>query len=399
MSAPLLPIRVLAIDDHPIILRTLRVVLGGLGVTNVDDASSVDVAEEKLQGEAAYDLIVCDLNLPGRDGIEFLRGKKSALAGTGVILLSGEDERILQSVAALGRSAGLHVIAALSKPATADKMAAALERLDEVVPARRKPPREVMPGPRHISEMLAGGMLSMHLQPKVRLSDGELVGVEALLRGKHPDLGDIAPTSIVRAADAQDRAGEITRYVLETSVAIAGRLHAEGIRIGMSINVEGSALRPQLPDILADLAKSHGAPLDSLTVEVAEPAVLVDYVNALEVATRLRLKRCGVALDQFGTGTSALGQLRDLPFSELKIDRSLVTSCDSRSVSRTMIAASVGLGRAFGMQTVAVGVETEAEWKTVTELGVDFAQGTHISPARAEGQIADWAAEWALRQR
>jgi EAL domain-containing protein (putative c-di-GMP-specific phosphodiesterase class I)/ActR/RegA family two-component response regulator len=399
MSAPLLPLRVLAIDDHPIILRTLRVVLGGLGITNVDDAISADVAEEKLGEGAPYDLIVCDLNMPGRDGIEFLRGKKSVLAGTGVILLSGEDERILQSVTAMGRSAGLHVLAALSKPATADKISAALDRLDEIVPSRRKAPRDAMPGPRHITEMLAGNLLSMHFQPRVRLTDGELVGVEALLRGKHPDLGDVSPTSIVRAADAQDRTGEITRFVVENSVAAAGRFHAEGMKIGVSINVEGSALRPQFPDMLADLAKSHSVPLGSLTIEVAEPAVLVDYVNALEVATRLRLKRCGVALDQFGTGTSALGQLRDLPFSELKIDRSLVTACDSRSASRAMIVASVGLGRAFGMQTVAVGVETDAEWRTLAELDVDFAQGAQVSPAQSESQLQDWATEWSLRKR
>jgi EAL domain-containing protein (putative c-di-GMP-specific phosphodiesterase class I)/ActR/RegA family two-component response regulator len=394
MSAPLLPLRVLAIDDHPIILRTLGVVLGGLGITAVDTAESIDAAESKLGEGTPYDLVICDLNLPGRDGIEFLRGKKQSLANSGVILLSGEDERILHSVTAMGRAAGLNVLAALSKPATPAKLQDALLHLDDIVPGRRKAPAEKMPTPKHLTEMLSGGMLAMHFQPRVRLSDRAFVGVEALLRGHHPELGDVAPMSIIQSADAQDRAGEVTRFILETSIAAAGRFHADGLQITTSINVDGAALRQQLPDMVSDLASREKLPIANLSLEIAEPALAVDYVNALEVTTRMRLKRCALALDQFGTGVSSVRQLQDLPFTELKIDRSFVTSCDTRAASRRMITACVGLARALGMQTTAVGVETEGEWKAVKEFGVDFAQGAYISDAHVQSQIADWTTEW-----
>ncbi len=394
MDTPRLPLRVLAIDDQPIILRTLKVVLGALGITSVDEAGTVDIAEERLSSGLPYDLVICDLNLPGRDGIEFLRDMRSALAATAVILLSGEDERILQSVSAMGRAAGLNLLASLTKPATAAKISDALLRLEDVVPSRRKVESDVLPSPRHLSEMFSGGMLSMHYQPIVRLRDRALVAVEALLRGDHSELGYVRPQSIVQSADLQERAGEITRFVLETAIADAGRMYADGLRISTCINLDGSALRQQLPDIVSDLAQRNGVPMASLTLEIAERAVHVDFVNALDVATRLRLKRCALSLDQFGSGSSSLGQLQDLPFTELKIDRSIVTGCATRSAARSMIAACVGVARGFGMQTVAVGIESTDDWDAAKQLGVDFAQGFHIADAMAASQVVDWAAHW-----
>ncbi len=397
MDTPRLPLRVLTIDDQPIILRTLKVVLGGLGITSVDEVTTVDIAEERLTGGPPYDLVICDLNLPGRDGIEFLRDKRAALASTAVILLSGEDERILQSVSAMGRAAGLNLLASLTKPATAAKISDALMRLEDVVPSRRKVEREVLPSPSQLSEMFSGAMLAMHYQPIVRLEDRALMGVEALLRGEHPELGDVRPQSIVQSADLQERAGEVTRFVLETAIADAGHMYADGMRINTCINLDGAALRQQLPDIVSDLAQRNGVPMASLTLEIAERAVHVDFVNALDVATRLRLKRCALSLDQFGSGSSSLAQLQDLPFTGLKIDRSIVTGCAARSAARSMIAACVGVARGFGMQTVAVGIEGAEDWEAVKKLGVDFAQGFHVADAMPASQIGDWAARWLAR--
>ena len=400
MSSPLASLRVLAIDDHAVILKTLKVVLGGLGITDIDEALSVDAAEVLIREAPAYDVIFCDLNLPGRDGIEFLRGMPQLAGRTAVVLLSGEDERILQSVAAMGRASGLSLLAAISKPPTARKIADALAHLDEVVPSRRPAEVNVSLSAEQFDEMLSGGMLSLHFQPKVRVSDGELVGVEALLRGKHPIAGPVPPQVIVNAASGDSRVGELTRFVLDQAIAAAGRFHKDGLKLSMAINLDHAALKyVRLPDHVGEMARKYEVPMASIILEVTEEQLFYGYVQALDVTTRLRLKRCQLSVDDYGSGVSGLRQLNDLPLSELKIDRPFIAGCDTSTPNRAIIKAAVGIARAFGMTTVAEGVETEAEWNTVKELGVDLVQGFLVAKPMAEGMLEDWTTEWTMRPR
>lgn len=400
MSSPFASLRVLVIDDHAVIRRTLKVVLGGLGITDIEEADSVDAAEQLLRNAPAYDVIFCDLNLPGRDGIELLRGMPGLAGRTAIILLSGEDERILRSVAAMGRASGLHVLAAISKPATAQKISTALARLDETVPMRRTVAAEPVVSGEQFDEMLAAGMLSLQYQPKVRVADGELVGVEALLRGKHPTLGQVPPSAIVAAAVGADRVGALTRFVLQSGIAAAGRFHKEGLKISVALNVDAKSLgSPRLPDVIADLAQEHDVPMAAVSVEIDESQIFDDYVRALDVTTRLRLKRCHLCIDNFGTGPSGLRDLVDLPFSEMKISRRYIAGCAGDLAHRAITQAAIGLARAFDMKTVAVGVETDAEWEVVKSLGVDMVQGFMVSKPLAEVHVADWMGEWAMRGR
>lgn len=400
MSSPFASLRVLAIDDHAVILKTLRVVLGGLGITDIEDAMTIEAAEQLIREAPAYDVIFCDLNLPGKDGIEFLRGMPQLAARTAVVLLSGEDERILHSVAAMGRAAGLHLLAAISKPPTAKKLTEALARLDEVVPSRRAAAPAVHLTAEQFDDMMTGGVLYLQYQPKVRVEDGELVGFEALLRGKHPAVGQVPPLTIVNAANGETRVGELTRFVLDQAIAAAGRLHTAGLKVGVSINLDHAALKyVRLPDHVAEMARQHDVPMASIILEVTEEQLFYGYVQALDVTTRLRLKRCQLSIDDFGSGVSGLRQLYDLPLTELKIDRPFIAGCDRSAASRAIIKACIGVAKSFGMTTVAEGVETEAEWNTVKELGVDLVQGFFVAKPQSESMLQDWAAEWALRPR
>lgn len=400
MASPLASLRVLAIDDHAVILKTLKVVLGGLGITDIDDALTVEAAEQLIRESPAYDVILCDLNLPGKDGIEFLRGMPQLAAQTAVILLSGEDERILHSVAAMGRAAGLNLLDAIAKPPTAKKISAALSRLDDVVPSRRVSLPPVALTGEQFDEMINGGMLSVRFQPKVRAADGEFVGVEALLAGRHPALGDVPAPAIVAAANGEARVGALTLFVLEQAIAATGRYHKDGLRISVSVNLDHAALKyVRLPDYVANLAQKHDVPMASIMLEITEEQLFYGYVQALDVTTRLRLKRCQLSVDDYGSGVSCLRQLYDLPLTELKIDRAFVSGCDQSAANRALIQASIGLAKALGMTTVAKGVETEAEWNTVKALGVDLVQGFYVSKPIGESMLEDWNTEWTMRPR
>lgn len=400
MPSPLASLRVLAIDDHAVILKTLKVVLGGLGITDIDEALTVDTAEALIREGPAYDVIFCDLNLPGRDGIEFLRGMPQLAGRTAVVLLSGEDDRILQSVAAMGRASGLSLLAAISKPPTARKITEALAHIDDIVPSRRAAEPAVSCTGEQFDEMMAGGLLALHYQPKVRAADGEFVGVEALLRGRHPAVGQVPAPLIVQAANGESRVGELTRFVLDQAIAAAGRFQKDGLKISVAINLDHAALKyVRLPDHVAEMARAHDVPMASIILEVTEEQLFYGYVQALDVTTRLRLKRCQISVDDYGSGVSGLRQLNDLPLSELKIDRPFIAGCDRSAPGRAIIKAAVGIARAFGMTTVAEGVETEAEWNTVRELGVDLVQGYFVAKPMAEGMVEDWNTEWTMRPR
>lgn len=377
----------------------MRMILGGMQVTELEEADSADAAEEILRVAPAFDVIFCDLNLPGRDGIELLREFPTLAERTAVVLLSSEDERILQSVAAMGRAAGLHVLAAIPKPPTAQKLRSALERLDEVVPSRRPVEAAAVLSEAELSELVTGALLKMHFQPRVETATGALIGVEALLRARHPVLGNVPPQSVVQAAAQFGRVEELTRHVLRESIAAASRLRAEGLEIAMSINLDASALRHvAFPDMIQRIAAGFDVPMGKLVLELTEEHLFDDFVSALDITTRLRLKRCQLSIDAFGTGVTGLRQLQDLPFSEVKVARSFVANCDTTNITgRTIVAAAVALCRVFGMRCVAMGVETQGEWDTVKRLGVDAIQGFIVSRPLPESSVVDWIGEWAMR--
>lgn len=399
MTTDIAALRVLVIDDHAVIRRTLRMILGGMKITDVEEAGSVEAAEEILRGAPAFDVIFCDLNLPGRDGIELLRKFPTLAERTAVVLLSAEDERILHSVAAMGRAVGLHVLAAIPKPPTAQKLRDALAHLDDVVPSRRPAPAALALAEADIDLLLDQKLLRMHYQPKVEASSGALVGVEALLRARHPVHGDLPPRSIVDAARQFGRVEPLTLHVLQESIAAASRLRAEGLEIAMSVNLDATALRQAaFPDLIQRIAAGYDVPLGKMVLELTEEQLFDDFVSAMEITTRLRLKRCQLSIDAFGTGVSGLRQLQDLPFTELKVARTFVTGCDGTNVGgRTIIAAAVALSRVFGLRCVAMGVETQGEWDTVKSLGVDAIQGFIVSRALPEASLLDWIGEWAMR--
>lgn len=399
MPSELAALRVLIIDDHAVIRRTLRMILGGMKVTDVEEAESVDVAEEILRRAPAFDVIFCDLNLPGRDGIELLRQFPTLAGRTAVVLLSAEEERILQSVAAMGRAIGLHVLAAISKPPTAQKIRDALAHLDDAVPSRRPAAAPVVLTEGDLDLLLSGQRLTMHYQPKVDAASGALVGFEALLRGRHAVHGDLPPQSIVQAAKHFGRVEELTLLVLQQSIEAAGRLRSEGLEVTMSVNVDATTLRQAaFPDLIQRVAAGHEVPLGKMVLELTEEQLFDDFVSAMEITTRLRLKRCQLSIDAFGTGVSGLRQLQDLPFTEVKVARSFVADCDTTNVAgRTIIAAAVALSRVFGMRCVAMGVETQGEWDMVKSLGVDAIQGFIVSRPLPESRVLDWIGEWAMR--
>ncbi|MGA3012322.1 MAG: EAL domain-containing protein [Terracidiphilus sp.] len=212
-----------------------------------------------------------------------------------------------------------------------------------------------------------------YFQPLIELRTGQLAGFELLARWKHPRLGIILPDDFIPAAEKSGSMNELTRQILEKAFTAGPVLPGS---VMLAVNLSPLQLHDcALPGMIAAAAERGGFPLDRLTVEITESALLIDLLRAQSVANDLKALHCKLALDDFGTGYSSLKHLQALPFDELKVDKSFVSSMTQSRESRKIVAAVVGLGRSLGLTTVAEGVETQEQANMLLWLGCDFGQG------------------------
>ncbi|MEH3075256.1 MAG: bifunctional diguanylate cyclase/phosphodiesterase [Quadrisphaera sp.] len=229
----------------------------------------------------------------------------------------------------------------------------------------------------------------VHLQPKVSLATGALEGAEALARWRHPTRGLVPPSEFLALATSHDFCQAFTERVLDAALAQCAAWLREGYRVPVSVNITASSLlRRAFPlDVRAALTR-HGVPSELLCLEITEDALVTDPALAAEVLQTLREQGVRTSVDDFGTGFSSLSYLRQLPFDELKIDRSFVLGLFPQGadgpVDEVLVASIVELGRRLGVHVVAEGVEHPHERSVLERLGCDTVQGyLHSAPVSA----------------
>lgn len=372
--------------------------LRGLGHTDVHEAENGEQATVLMrQHPGQFDVVFCDLMMPGRDGIETLRDVVENAREAAVVLMSGEDERVLSAAGDLAASHGLRVLGTLAKPVTAEQVRELLLRAAR--PEMRMPDRvPVDVSPDDLERGIAAGEIFPVYQPKVSLGDRAFVGVEALARWRHVTLGLVSPDAFIPLAESHGLMSALTDQILRQSIAQCGGWRAEGLPLDVSINVSGEDfVRLDLPEDILAQARRAGIEPGRVVLEVTESRVASDATALLDITARLRLKGFGLSIDDFGTGFSSMAQLRRLPFTELKIDRQFVGGALNSGAARSILESSVDLARKLKLSIVVEGVETRAEWDLVTALGCDLAQGYFIGRPMPASDIAAWAAGWRER--
>ncbi|MBF0689712.1 MAG: EAL domain-containing protein [Cellulomonas sp.] len=220
--------------------------------------------------------------------------------------------------------------------------------------------------------------LEMHYQPKIELSSQRTVGLEALIRWRHPTRGLLPPGAFVPLAEQSGLIHRVTEFALEESVRQLALWHAQGEAVPVAVNLSAhDVASPAVVDMIELLLARHGVEPSLLEVEVTETALVADRTRVVPVLERLSALGVCVAIDDFGTGTTSISQLRDLPVAELKIDRVFVADLGEggRAGSEVVVQAMVDLAHSFGLRVVAEGVEDEPTARTLERLGVDRAQG------------------------
>lgn len=391
-------VHILVLDDEPFTLMLLSRQLANLGFTRVDTCDNGQAALELVDDTAhAPQLILCDLNMPGMDGVEFVRKLVEHGYSGSLILVSGEDERTLHSARTLVQAHRIEVLGSLQKPVSPQALFQLVERW--VPPARvTKQLQGKGYGAQRLALAIQAGELINYYQPKVSISDGKVVGVETLVRWRHPADGMVYPDQFIGLAEAHGLINALTQAVLVQALRDCASWARQGVSLKVAVNVSMDNLTAlEFPEQITSAAAAAGVEPQSVVLEVTESQLMKDLRAPLEILTRLRLRRFKLSIDDFGTGHSSLAQLRDVPFHELKVDQGFVHGAHSDETLRAIFFASLTLAKELGMEAVAEGVEDADDWSFLQKTECDLAQGYFIARPMPADQVLDWANKWGMR--
>jgi diguanylate cyclase (GGDEF)-like protein/PAS domain S-box-containing protein len=226
--------------------------------------------------------------------------------------------------------------------------------------------------------------LTLHYQPKARLADGTVHTVEALLRWNHPARGLVLPGEFIPIVQQTGLIEPLSRYVVDLALRQCRAWLDAGLRLAVSVNLAARNLTDgEFPAVVERLLAEHGIDGTLLQIELTESAMLADAGRSRQAIERLAALGARISVDDFGTGYFSLTQLRNLPVSEVKIDRSLLSD-------DVIVRSTIELGRNLGVDVVAEGVETAEAWERLTALGCTFAQGFHLCPPLPADELAAW---------
>jgi diguanylate cyclase (GGDEF)-like protein len=238
--------------------------------------------------------------------------------------------------------------------------------------------------------------IALHYQPQVSLATRQVVGVEALLRWRHPTYGTIGTQELLHIAEHTSVMQLLTHRIIEDVVAQVAAWAGQGVALRASINISARDLYSGdvASHLAAQLNRHHVSP-SQIQVEITESALMADPKQALETTGRIAALGVAVALDDFGTGYTSLQHLRKMPLSELKIDKSFVASMATNTDDAAIVASTVQMAHWLGLRTVAEGVENEYTRAMLADIGCLVSQGWLTARAMPGDEVPGWLAHYA----
>jgi diguanylate cyclase (GGDEF)-like protein len=232
--------------------------------------------------------------------------------------------------------------------------------------------------------------VQLHYQPKVRF-DGQVAGLEALVRWVHPERGKVPPDEFIAIAESSGLMPYLTEYVLDTALGQVAKWRAQGLFVPVAVNVSPRDVHtPGFAGSVAARLARHGVPAGALQLEITEHVLLEDPQRAADTLAGLTGHGVKMSLDDFGTGYSSLVHLRRLPVSELKIDRSFVARLAIDTEDAAIVRCTVDLAHSLGLLVVAEGVEDDETWERLRDLGCDAVQGWLVAAAMPPEETTAW---------
>lgn len=378
----------IVVDDEPAICGLVSRVANSMGYESL----SVDHSEQFADFYSdRVNVVVMDLCMPGVDGIELIRYLAQRKSKAAIVLMSGLDESILKSAHEVAVSRGLNVLGSRSKPFSTNDLRTLLSTVNTVATRPVLQNDEVSLTLGDLQQAIDKREIFPFYQPKLWMDSGKTIGVEALARWLHPAKGMISPGVFVPLFESHNLIKEMTMLMLEQVLKQSGDWLRLGIRLDIAVNMSPRVMNElTFPDRLMDQVKENSLSPAQIIIEVTESALFEELSMALDILTRLRLKGFRLSIDDFGTGYSSMQQLKKAPFTELKIDQLFVKHADTDKEARSICESTIELGHKLGMNVTAEGIESQAVWDLLRELGCDEGQGYFMGYPMPADEFRNW---------
>lgn len=384
--------KLLILDDDEWVAETMKAMATRLGF-QVRSCSEPDSFFQELTKWDPTHLVI-DLVMPRVDGIDILNKLAANSCKSHIIISSGVGRRVLESATTSASELGLNVSGSLPKPFKYQEVRRLLNKeviARSPVPAARN---AVAISCEDLQQALDADEVMPYFQPQISCSSMRLKGFEALARWVRSDGVVIPPNDFIELAERTGLINRLTLSIAKKSIEWMSRLDTSEL-CRLSINISPHDLNSSdLATQLIDICHQYNFPPDRMTLEIIESSAIVEKTTSLHVITKLRVHGFHIAIDDFGTGYSSLMQLVRLPFTELKIDRSFVSTALKSKESESVVKAVIGLGHSLNMITVAEGVEDRETLDFLKKLKCSMAQGYFITKPMPGPQASVWAREW-----
>lgn len=383
------------IDDNPDVGEFIRAAAQAMGF----ECSSATDADEFLKMLSPdTNLILLDLVMPDMDGVELLRLLAQRKCRAGIILISGTGKRIIESAGQLAQALGLSIAGHLQKPFR-------LVELEKVLNQHLDPQKEVEVARQdsrtpfrkdELRRAILYNEFVLHYQPQIDILTGRIIGLEALVRWQHPERGLVFPDFFISRMEKIGLIDELGWTVVNTGMSELSRFADRNGKVPMlSINASVYSLHDlKFPDILASLAEKHGISPANVTIEITESGLIKELLSSLDILTRLRMKGFMLSIDDFGTGYAMMQQLKVIPATELKIDRSFIFDMHQNERDRVIVQKTIEMGHELGIHVIAEGVENREQLDFLHLKGCDSAQGYLFSRPLPANELIPWLRQY-----
>ncbi|MFA6265188.1 MAG: EAL domain-containing response regulator [Pseudolabrys sp.] len=372
------------VDDEPSIRHFLSLVLHGAGIDTLDFADGASMRAALAQ--RVPDLVFLNISLDSADAIETVLALGHGGFCGSVQLMSTRGAAVLDHVRKIGIQQKLNMLAALKKPFETEVIIRVLRDLNLGTPSAAASRID-------LADAIESGWVEFWYQPKIDLRKKRLAGAEAFARVRHPSHGVALPGSFMPGAD-DNSVLKLSEMALLSALRTAQTFSKLGLNLPFTVNIPVPALEKLKIEDIIRANRPETPNWAGLIVDVPEEQIIADLFLAGALAKRLQRCHTRLAIDDFGRGMSSLARLGEMPFAELKLDRSFVIDCGTDRVNAPLCKTVIDLAHNYGQVAVAMGIEKAADMMALVSMGCDYGQGFLLGQPMPEDRFISL-----LRQR
>ncbi len=387
-------LRALISEDDYICQQLLIEMLKDSNVTDVHVASTGDAVLKKIDDDLNPDILFCDLNMPGLDGMDLLQllGERSFKGD--IIVCSGCDKRIIKAACKMAIHNKLNLVGSLGKPIDPNKLHRLVGYCGENK-TRLTSSDDIKFSYEELDAAISKSQFIPYFQPKIDITGGELVGVESLSRWQHPTRGLLLPGDFLAAINDHGLMDRFNDTMFVTALAGFKVLYCDCAVPTMSFNLSPESLRSgDLVNRFERYVAGTGLKNSQIIIEAVESKYNEDQDVAIGMLNHFRLKGFGLSIDDYGTGYSSLDRIAQISVSEIKIDRRFVAEAIYDDIAASIVSNTIHLAKELGLKTVAEGLEDMADWELMRDMGCDSIQGFLVARPKDVPQFKLWLSSW-----